>query len=293
MHVTVCICTYRRQELLRRLLAELEHQVTGGAFTFSIVVTDNDAALSAQRVVEDFASHSSIDVVYCTEPRRNIALARNRAIEHARGDYVAWIDDDEFPASDWLWQLTVTVERYGVAGVLGPVRPDFDGPPPRWLIEGRFCERTEYTTGTLMHWRQSFAGNALLKLELLRQAGAPFRAEFGLGGEDVDFFRRMALRGQQFVWCSEAAVYEVVARSRCTRSYRLKRAMMLGTSTVRLEGVRGLLKSCVAVPFYVLILPVTMLFGQHVFMVYSVKLSSHLGRLLALFGLNPITQRPA
>ena len=41
-HISVCICTFRRPSLLRKLLDRLEHQNSNGQFSFSIVVTDND-----------------------------------------------------------------------------------------------------------------------------------------------------------------------------------------------------------------------------------------------------------
>lgn len=293
LHITVCICTYRRPKLLRRLLEDVERQVSKDAFTFSVVVAENDVALSGKPVVDDFAARSSMDVVYCSEPRRNIALARNCALEQARGDFVAWIDDDEFPADDWLHCLLATALHYKVAGVLGPVRPHFEAPPPRWLLDGRFCDRPEYVTGTAMHWSRSFAGNALLRLNFLRQLHPAFSAEFGLGGEDVDLFRRMAGMGHEFVWCNEAMVHEVVLPTRWTRRYRWKRAIMLGRSSYRLSGPWAWVKSCIAIPTYLLVLPFTPLFGQHVFMHWSVKLCAHLGLLLAMFGLNPISRRPA
>ena len=34
--------------------------------------------------------------------KQNIALARNKAIENAKGDFIAFIDDDEFPLDQWL-----------------------------------------------------------------------------------------------------------------------------------------------------------------------------------------------
>jgi hypothetical protein len=42
VHVCVCICTFRRPLLLKRLLEALEKQQTENAFTFSVVVADND-----------------------------------------------------------------------------------------------------------------------------------------------------------------------------------------------------------------------------------------------------------
>src|SRR6202022_4183548 len=96
-HIAVCICTYKRPDYLKRLLKELIGQETGGLFTYSIVVVDNDRSESARAVVSDMAASSPIPVKYCMEPRQNIALARNRAIENAQGDFVAFIDDDDFP----------------------------------------------------------------------------------------------------------------------------------------------------------------------------------------------------
>ena len=40
---------------------------------------------------------SGCRVKYCVEPRQNIALARNKALQNAEGDLIAFIDDDEFP----------------------------------------------------------------------------------------------------------------------------------------------------------------------------------------------------
>ena len=53
-HTSVCICTYKRAELLTRLLSKLEIQNTSNFFDFSIVVVDNDNCQSAKQAVESF-----------------------------------------------------------------------------------------------------------------------------------------------------------------------------------------------------------------------------------------------
>ena len=68
--------------MLKRLLKELIRQETGGLFTYSIVVADNDEARSAEATVEDFRVDSEVPITYCVEPRRNIALARNKVVWH-------------------------------------------------------------------------------------------------------------------------------------------------------------------------------------------------------------------
>lgn len=104
-HITVCVCTYRRPDWLRRLLHALQQQQTGDLFDYSIVVADNDAAESGREIVAEVAGLSAVPIHYCVESARNIALARNRAIAAATGDWIAFIDDDEVPNPDWLLRL--------------------------------------------------------------------------------------------------------------------------------------------------------------------------------------------
>jgi glycosyltransferase involved in cell wall biosynthesis len=292
-HITVCICTFRRPGLLKRLLEKLEEQRTGGHFTFSIAVCDNDVGQSAASVVSALTERMTVEISYSSEPRQNIALARNKVLGDARGDFIAFIDDDEFPAPDWLEKLYAACQTYKAAGILGPVRPHFDEPPPRWIVQGQFCERPEHPTGRVMKWDQSRIGNVLFRRSILDGTPEPFKPEFGTGGEDKDFFMRMTARGLVFVWCNEAIAYETVPPSRCSRVYMLKRALLRGRNILKHPvGRLGLLgRSVVAVPLYSLALPALLLFGQHRFMRYSIKLCDHLGRLLAIVGVNPVRER--
>jgi len=279
--------------MLKRLLETLERQQTGDQFTYSIVVADNDAAKSAEPVVTAFRQQSKLQTIYRSQPVQNIALTRNAALAAATGDYIAFIDDDEFPADDWLAQLLATCEKHNVAGVLGPVRPHFESPPPAWITKGRFCERPVHPTGMVLGSTQCRTGNVLFRREIIVDLSEPFRPEFGTGGEDVDFFQRMTSQGQVFVWCEEAAAYETVPPSRWTRRYMLERALLRGQINLKMRGTRtkALLTSAVAVPLYSLLLPFTLLGGQHVFMNYSIRFCDHLGRILALFRINPVRER--
>lgn len=258
---------------------------------YSIVICDNDNEQSAKPVIDEFIRTSVINVTYCVEPKQNIALARNRALNHASGAFVAFIDDDEFPDKDWLVALFTACEEYDADGVLGPVRPHFDQSPPSWIIKGRFCERPQYSTGTILHWMQTRTGNVLIRGSVLDDVTVPFRPEFGNGGEDDDFFRRVMERGRRFVWCNEAIVYEVVPPERWTRWYLLKRALLRGQNQRLLLDFRSIAKSIVAVPLYAVTLPVTLLAGQHVFMRYTIRLFDHAGKLLAACGMRPLGEK--
>lgn len=290
-HINVCICTYKRPPLLKRLLEELGGQDTSGLFTYSIVVVDNDYLQSAKPVVVDFAITSSIPIKYCVEPRQNIALARNKAVENASGDFVAFIDDDEFPTKRWLLTLFKTCNEYKVDGALGPVERHFDEKPPKWIIKGNFYERPTYPTGMIIDWRKGRTNNTLLKRRIILTGSQPFRPEFRTG-EDQDFFRRMIQEGHVFIWCNEAVVYEVVPPVRWKRSFMLRRALLQGTVSVLHPsfGALDIAKSIIAIPAYMAALPFALVLGHHRFMILLVKICDHLGKLFALLGINLIRE---
>jgi succinoglycan biosynthesis protein ExoM len=291
-HVSVCICTYKRPELLGQLLEKLESQVTEGLFNYSAVVADNDRARSAEQVAARFNS-ARLQVTYCVEERQNIALARNKAIENAEGDYIAFIDDDEFPIDDWLYNLFTALQGHDVDGVLGPVKPYFNSEPPSWVKDGKFFDRPAYATGYKLKWNETRTGNVLFSRKILDGVELPFDPQFNSAGEDLDFFRRMMQQGHEFKWCEEGFVYEVVPAERCTRKYLLRRALLRGTAFSKhpADRLTNASKSLIAVPCYTVALPVLALFGQHVFIKYLIKLFDHASRLLAYVGLPVVTER--
>jgi len=291
-HISVCICAFRRPRHLKCLLEHLERQLTEDRFSFSIVVADNDHRQSSRAVVAKFAATSRIAVTYSCEAEQNISLARNEALRHATGDFVAFIDDDEFPDAGWLIEMLDALERYQVAGVLGPTLPCYEKPPPRWIVEGRFWERPHRHTGDVLEWKDCRTANVLLCRGILDNLHEVFDPVFGTGGEDQDFFRRMMRSGHAFRWCNEGLVHETIPTERCTRTYLLRRAMLRGRNSINQPPGRARLtfESLLAVPAYLSMLPFTLFFGQHVFMNYTVKLCDHIGRILALIGLNPVRE---
>lgn len=291
-HVAVCICTYKRQDLLGTLLHRLENQIAGDGFDYSIVVVDNDRSESAKIVVDSFRKNSKLDILYACEPDQNIAMARNKAVENARGDFIAFIDDDEIPSDRWLLTLYAACEKWNADGVLAPVVPRFDVDPPAWVIKGRFFERPSHETGTVLTWQNTRTGNVLIRRKVFDEKGSRFDRKF-LTGEDRDFFRRMIGEGYVFIWCDEAPVYENIPPLRWEKSFMLKRALFRGKIAVNHpgSGVADLLKSILAVALYTAFLPASILLGQHVFMKYMVKNCDHLGKILAYCGVEVVRQK--
>lgn len=288
-HISVCVCTYKRSALLKRLLLELDRQITEGLFTYSIVIADNDEAKSAESLIKEMQQVLKIPIEYCVESRQNIALARNKVVENARGDYLAFIDDDEFPITTWLLTLFKACNAFDVDGVLGPVKRHFDQTPPKWMLKSKFYNRRVNPTGMQVEWQEARTGNVLLRRRVLDNDPMPFRPEFR-AGEDQDFFRRKIESGYKFVWCAEAEAFEVVPPTRWKRIYLMRKALLRG-ATAGLQpscGLISVMKSLIAIPLYFIALPVSVILGHHIFMTLMVKMCDHAGKLLILSGINPV-----
>ncbi len=228
----------------------------------------------------------TVPILYCVEPQQGIARARNRALSNAVGDYFALIDDDEIPIHEWLLWLFTQCNRFGVDGVLGPVRNHYDQQPPRWLLQCGLCDRKIQPTGTPVCWLEARTGNVLLRAAVVENDKEPFRVEF-TAGEDQDFFRRKIASGSSFIWSAEAVAYEVVPPARWERSYYLKRAFLNGEMSLMMSpaSVKSAGKSLLAVLLYLVMLPLILPWGQHRMMDMLIRLGFHIGRLFAMVNL--------
>jgi len=260
--------------MLAKLLRKLQDQITENLFTFSVVIADNDVNQSARDIVQIWQEQSSVRIDYYCEPEQNIALARNKAVENATGNFVVFIDDDEFPDNTWLINLFKTYHSYKCAGVLGPVKPYFEGVPPTWLVRGKFCDRASHKTGTALNWTQTRTGNVLINANLFKDKNKRFDPSLGrTGGEDIDFFKKLINDGKSFVWCNEATVFETVTQERWKKSFYLKKYIQIGGRTGEIVGTWPLKLKCkwfakaiFSISFYSVITPFSILGGQHVFM---------------------------
>jgi succinoglycan biosynthesis protein ExoM len=301
-HISVCICTYKRLRFLERLLERLYDQQTDNLFDYAIIVVDNDVEKSAEFFVTNFRKGGNLHISYFNEPRRSFSHARNKAVENAKGDFIAFVDDDEVPENNWLLNLYRTFCSFKADGVLGPVIPYFEIQPPQWTIRSHMFKRDRYSTGTSLTLRDLRTGNVLLAKHIFNANSPPFNPRFGrTGGEDGDFFRRMLEQGFSFVWCDEAPAYETVPPERYSRKYFIKRALLRGVSEARLIKannakipsllVPSVVKSLIASSLYTFALPILFIIGRHIFMKFLIKDCDHIGKLLALCGIEVIKER--
>jgi succinoglycan biosynthesis protein ExoM len=293
--ISVCICTYKRPAMLGHLLGTILAQRSEGLFRHNVFVVDNDLAETARSIVSRICERSQIPIHYAVEPEQNISQARNRALRLADGNFIACIDDDEFAGEDWLLALWKTATGTGAEGVLGPVIPFYEIPPPAWVVKGAMLVRQSFPTGTVLtDPKQTRAGNFLISSLIVRENELLFDKDFGLmGGEDSDFFRRMIAKGYVFVWCDEARVNETVPEARLKRAYFLKRGLLTGVVGARHARLFSFdsLKSLLAILIYVMVLPFLGILRPRLVMPYLVKTCHHVAKLAARAGLRLVNKR--
>lgn len=290
--ISVCICTYKRPQGLRRALQSLVALQTPEGCHLEVVVIDNDPMASAAQVVNDIRP-AFLDkaLLLLHEPTPGVSHARNRGLACASGELVAFIDDDEYVQPDWLTELLGCIDRSQADAVFGPVLPSFEVPPTPWLLASGINDRQRFPTGTVLPWREARTGNVMLRRTML-EGGHRFSTEFArTGGEDSLFFVTAQRNGRKLVWCDEAVVHESVPAERMARDWVLHRAFMGGRTYVRLEarmgrsfpyitlGLRGLLAALVSATAVVtLYVRGDMRHARHL-----CKLYGHLGKMAARF----------
>lgn len=224
--VAICIITYHRPAGLIRLLEGLEKLTfeTLSPPDLQVIIIDNDAEGSTYRTCLQRRPSYRWPLICGIEPRRGISFARNSAVAlvSPQSDFIAFIDDDEIPAPQWLEQLLLVQQHSQDAAVLGPVSPRFSPETPDWVEAGAFFAPPERNSGDRI--AAAYTHNVLVQAHLLTRQSQPFEPRFALtGGEDSYFFRNLNHEGHALVWAAEAVVEEWVPPSRTRLSWLLQR----------------------------------------------------------------------
>jgi succinoglycan biosynthesis protein ExoM len=294
-HISICIATRNRNALLRKLLLSLLSQKTDGLFTFSIIVVDNDEEETARIVVEEIIKTSAISIRYYSQPIENISITRNLAVKKSTGDYIAFIDDDEYPSGDWLYHLYVTLKSYYCDIVHGPVFPYFEKNTSKWITKsGFFFYNSQYKTGA-DKYKLRGTGNVLIRKRLLDKYNNPFNPRYGLsGGEDAEFFKRIENEGARFCWSSDAYVHEYIFPERANILWIVKKAFSHGNSyiLIKTEGknifyiIYNFFQSTLKLFVILFLFPIYVLLGiYHIkyLFVYLKKIFGFFGQISAYF----------
>ena len=230
--VSVAICTRNRADLLAKAAQSVLPQL---ADQDELLIVDNGSTDGTPA----YCAHLSANlgcVRAFTESKSGLSVARNRALQEARGEWIIFLDDDTVVESGWLAAYR-TFFANGVtdkiAALGGSVIPRYESSVPQWLpphpvapnnsVEARPCQPGESVIGC------NFAVRRKLTLEI-----GGFNVRLGHCGEvpggydEVELIERFTRAGYEIWWVTGACVQHLVSSTRLTLLWQLNCAFRVG-----------------------------------------------------------------
>jgi glycosyltransferase involved in cell wall biosynthesis len=196
------------------------------------LLVDNDAQQSCASAAEQLRQESQVPFTYAIEAAAGVANARNTAVALAKGDFIAFLDDDEVAKPNWLAELIATQSATKADVVFGPIeaRLPEGSAEPRSYFQAFFSRVLDGESRLID--KPYGCGNSLLKRDTVLKGPTPFNPSTNeTGGEDDLLWHDVRTWGGSFAWAKDAWVYEDVPASRASWAYLTKRAFAYGHNT--------------------------------------------------------------
>jgi len=211
---------------------------------WEVLVVDNNSKDGTRDVIEEYCRRYPGRFRYLFEPKQGKSHALNNGIREARGDVLAFMDDDVTVEPTWLRFLSAPLEREELAGVGGRILSAQAFSPPNWLsLQGPYSAGGILALFDLgdrsgeLH-QAPFGTNMAFRSSVFRKYGG-FRTDMGpcpgseMRNEDTEFGRRLLAAGESLWYEPSAIVYHAVPEKRLNKAYFLAFWFDHGRASVR------------------------------------------------------------
>lgn len=227
----ICIPTFRRPVGLARALRAIDDMDFAGTSP-RVFVIDNDPDGGANQVVEALERELQVPLEYHHQPNRGIVWARNTALEAAlawQPEWIAWMDDDEWPDPLWLRHVLDTQRTTGADVVMGPAEQLFESGARAWLAKSGLFGGERFATGASYPYFHTRTSGVLIRASVVPPEHFDLRLNL-TGGEDRLFFTRLHRAGAAFAWDDRAVMRELVPRTRVSVAWLIRRWYRTGVT---------------------------------------------------------------
>jgi glycosyltransferase involved in cell wall biosynthesis len=247
MKITAVVCTYNRGESLGTTLTSLATMKVPESVEWEVLLVDNNSSDQSRKIGEAFCRRYPGRFRYVFEPKQGLSHARNRGIREAKGEIIAFTDDDVTADSEWLQNLTAPLQSGEWAGGGGRVLPLWTCAVPRWLPnDGRYAlaPLTVFDLGPIPGQlaETPFGANMAYRREVFWKYGC-FRTDLGrrpgslIGHEDVEFGNRLLAAGERLRYEPSAKIYHPVQDDRIQKKYFLSWWYAHGRAEIMQSGI--------------------------------------------------------
>jgi glucosyl-dolichyl phosphate glucuronosyltransferase len=243
--VSVIICTHNRVKDLGAAIESVLSQGVDETF-YEMLVVDNASTDSTHDYVRARAAQVS-NLKYMAERVLGLSRARNTGLRAARGQYVAYLDDDAVADPGWLLQIPVAFAAGGadIGCVAGKIDPIWGAPRPPWLHDHLLgcISVLDYSpvATRLEDHQEPFGANVIYRREALLRVGG-FSTALGrkggrlLSNEEILLQRQLRRLGYATYYDPHISVRHHIPASRLTKSWFKRRAYWQGVSNALLES---------------------------------------------------------
>jgi glycosyltransferase involved in cell wall biosynthesis len=251
MSISVILCTYNRCESLKTTLDSLTALVVPQSIEWEVLVVDNNSKDRTREVINEFCLRNPGRFRYISELKQGLSNARNAGIGQARGEILAFVDDDVTVEPGWLHDLTANLYDGQWSGAGGRILPPTEFAPPPWLElrgpwgqGGPLCAQFDFgdTPGELKE-EPPYGTNMAFRKTMFEKYGG-FRVDMGrcggslIGNEDTEFGRRLMAAGERLRYEPSAIVYHSIAEERLNKKYFWVYWFAFGRAQMREKGLR-------------------------------------------------------
>ena len=236
--LTVGILTFQSARTLPHLLRSLQRNLGRlGASRCEVVFVDHSSSDETRQMLDEFLRVNPRVRVY-ENALNDLALSRQWIVDHARGEWLAFVDSDVVLPDDWFANALAfaaegRVRNAALAGITGPIRllplaPELAGVE---LMQTTFighvgAEQMRPSDQTRLVTHLPTAASLFHREAILAVGG--FDSRFNRCGEDLELGVRLARAGRTFVSRPELEVAHLFSiRSRWAwvmRAWRFGRA---------------------------------------------------------------------
>ncbi len=134
LDITVAIPTYNGYARLPEVLERLRSQIGVEHLQWELIIIDNNSTDNTAALIRNYQASwdCTYPLLYFLEAEQGAAFARLRAVREAKGSLIAFLDDDNLPAPDWLKEAYTFGKQYPQAGAWsGQIHGDYQVKPPK------------------------------------------------------------------------------------------------------------------------------------------------------------------
>ncbi|MGB8799178.1 MAG: glycosyltransferase [Candidatus Acidiferrales bacterium] len=251
MIVTVILCTYNRADSLGTTLESVLASALPSEIEWELLVVDNNSRDRTRDVINEFSRRHPGRISYIFEAQQGLSNARNAAIRQARGEVLAFVDDDVTVEPAWLRNLIAALRDRQWAGSGGRILPQQGFAPPPWLaLQGPWGQGgvlcAQFDMGDVARQiteEPPYGTNMAFRKEMFEKYGG-FRTDLGrcgdslIGNEDTEFGRRLMAAGERLRYEPLAVVYHSIPADRLNKRYFRAWWFAFGRAQIREKGPR-------------------------------------------------------